>query len=179
MLTSGSPEDDLCEVYLCKTPMMFIDFLGRLFTLKPWVCGFGNSWYKHWTVAFDYSDDVVLICEGGVDHANLLTGRRFWKKKDMFNKFYRNKTFLGKHTVPKVRIETLLKQMCDCGPYDAIRNNCHKWAICFIDELGIPPPEENQAEEVVKKAILPGMSIIFSAVGVIGLVCIFARPNIS
>lgn len=179
MVMSGSSEKGVCNVYLCKTPLekSFARGLGWLFHLIVSFFGIGNAWYQHWMLAFDYGEEEILMCEAGSDITEKLTGKLSWRKRDTFNNFYQNKTFLVKCSVPERKIQNLLKQTSECGLYHPTKNNCQTWAISFLGALEIAPPEEDQAEDVVKK--VPGMSLIVSAVEVIVRVWIFARGNIS
>lgn len=71
--------------------------------------------------------------------------------------------YLGEHTIPRLHIEELLKKMSDCGPYNVIENNCETWTMSFLQQLGITPAEEHQAENVQKDATVIDFDLIFAA----------------
>lgn len=134
---------DKCEVH------RFRRTISRQWSLLPWaqcIC----TYCAHNALAFDYGDSELLICEAGIDDVGHLTGRQYWKKKSAVTKNVLQTENLGEHIIPRCHIEKLLKKMGDCGPYNVIENNCETWTMSFLQQLGITPAEEHQAEKVQK-----------------------------
>ncbi|KAL1476154.1 hypothetical protein MTO96_036722 [Rhipicephalus appendiculatus] len=125
---SGYACSDLCEVYLCSTPLQqgnsingAVNALSLLTSSSR--SASGNSWAKHWLLVFDYGED---------------------------------ERYLAKRNIPKERIDQLLRKMCDCGQYHYTDNNCQKWAQDLLRELDIEiPSEEVDARTVVTNYIQP------------------------
>ncbi|XP_077551892.1 uncharacterized protein LOC144166166 isoform X1 [Haemaphysalis longicornis] len=188
---SGTVFSDMCDVYLCNTPVQRAESFNLASSVLSYFassgsCASGDSWNKHWLLVFDYGDDEVLICDADMDSAGDLTGRKYWKKRAAFEKCYPNrlarqpsvadkrstwwrkfrgeKRYLGRHRVPDKLLEKLLKKMCDSGQYHLMSNNCQTWALDLLRELGIKPPEEeHHAGKVVKGVIIPAAVVIGGA----------------
>ncbi|KAL3171321.1 hypothetical protein MRX96_013541 [Rhipicephalus microplus] len=141
------------------------------------VCG--DSWEKHWLVVFDYGEDVVLVCDADMDHSGALTGRKYWKKRTaVFNGSYSYKKRLGKHTIPKARVEEAMLEMCDSGQYHLTRNNCQKWAKELLRRLGVVvPPDEPDAQTVVEGVVQPvvGYAVLAGAFAVVKFILFRGR----
>lgn len=174
---SSYTHSDVCDVYLCSAPIMQRDSVGSGLNVLSFfastsrsVCG--ESWEKHWLLVFDYGGDQVLICDADMDHAGDLTGRRYWKKKSVFEETYPYKRHLGKHLIPESQIERLMKKMCDSGRYHLTANNCQKWAQDMLRHLGIETPvEERDANTVMDEVIQPtliGGAIVLGAAALLG-----------
>ncbi|KAL1479402.1 hypothetical protein MTO96_051870 [Rhipicephalus appendiculatus] len=156
---SGYVCSDLCEVYLCSTPLQqgnsingAVNALSLLTSSSR--SASGNSWAKHWLLVFDYGEDEVLICDAD-NYGGDLTGRTCWKKRAVL-KTYENKKYLAKRNIPKERIDQLLRKMCDCGQYHYTENNCQKWVQDLLRELDIEmPADEVDARTVVTNYIQP------------------------
>ncbi|XP_072143388.1 uncharacterized protein [Dermacentor andersoni] len=163
---SGSMHSDFCEVYLCAAPIQStgstsVNMLSYFASAFRSVCG--NSWEKHWLVIFDYAEAAVLIYDAGQDSDGDLVGRKCWKKRTVLNKTYSYKKHLGRHCVPKARIEEVVQQMCDSGPYHLTANNCQKWVKELLGRLDIQmPSDEHDAQAVVDGVVPPavGASLI-------------------
>ncbi|XP_077551893.1 uncharacterized protein LOC144166166 isoform X2 [Haemaphysalis longicornis] len=166
---SGTVFSDMCDVYLCNTPVQRAESFNLASSVLSYFassgsCASGDSWNKHWLLVFDYGDDEVLICDADMDSAGDLTGRKYWKKRAAFEKCYPNRRYLGRHRVPDKLLEKLLKKMCDSGQYHLMSNNCQTWALDLLRELGIKPPEEeHHAGKVVKGVIIPAAVVIGGA----------------
>lgn len=169
---SGHTDSDLCDVYLCSTPIMQRDTMGSALNVLSVIASAsrsvsGQSWEKHWLLVFDYGGDEVLICDADMDHAGDLTGRRAWKKRAAFEETYPNKRHLGKHHIPESQIEECMKKMCDLGRYHLTANNCQTWAQYLLRKLRVEmPAEERDAETVVNEVIQPmavGGSVLLTA----------------
>lgn len=178
---SGSVYSEECDVYLCSRPIQ----QGESVNLASGALSFiasssrsvsGDKWNKHWLLLFDYGDDEVLVCDADMDHAGELTGRRYWKKRTAYEVTSPKRRYLGSHNVPEWLLEKLLKKICDSGHYHLIRNNCQKWALDLLRELGIEAPEEeHHAEKVVNEVIRPGAAAIGGAIAAVGLGLLAAR----
>ncbi|XP_037289900.2 uncharacterized protein LOC119184692 [Rhipicephalus microplus] len=158
--SSTSRQSQQCVVYLCHAPIQNansagVSLLSSFASASQRVCG--DSWEKHWLVVFDYGEDVVLVCDADMDHSGALTGRKYWKKRTaVFNGSYSYKKRLGKHTIPKARVEEAMLEMCDSGQYHLTRNNCQKWAKELLRRLGVVVPlDEPDAQNVVEGVVQP------------------------
>ncbi|XP_050041416.2 uncharacterized protein [Dermacentor andersoni] len=163
---SGSMHSDFCEVYLCAAPIQntgstSANMLSYFASASRSLCG--NSWEKHWLVIFDYGEDAVLVCDADMDHAGDLAGRKCWKKRTVLEETYSYKRHLGRHCVPKARIEEVVLEMCDSGRYHLTDNNCQKWVKELLGRLDIQmPSDERDAQAVVEGVVQPavGASLI-------------------
>lgn len=173
---SGSMHSDVCDVYLCRAPIQNMDsasanMLSYFASSSRSVCG--NSWEKHWLVIFDYGADVVLVCDANMDHAGDLTGRKYWKKRNIFKNTYSYKRHLGTHRVPEERIDEVMRNMCDTGRYHLTNNNCQKWVKELLRRLGVQTPsDEHDAQTVVEEVFQPAIGAAL-IVGVMALATFF------
>uniref|UniRef100_A0A131Z0J5 LRAT domain-containing protein n=1 Tax=Rhipicephalus appendiculatus TaxID=34631 RepID=A0A131Z0J5_RHIAP len=158
--SSSSTQSHQCVVYLCRAPIQngnsaSLSLLSSFASVSQRVCG--NSWEKHWLVVFDYGEDAVLVCDADMDHSGALTGRKYWKVRTaVFNGSFSYKKRLGKHTIPKARIEEVMREMCDSGQYHLTNNNCQKWAKELLHRLGVEVPlDEPDAQAVVDDVVQP------------------------
>ncbi|KAK8784893.1 hypothetical protein V5799_008743 [Amblyomma americanum] len=156
-MSDSTRSSDLCNVYLCSTPIQQPGSRALSFFASSSRSVTGHSWEKHWLVAFDYGGPQVFVCDADMDHAGDLTGRSTWKSRKVLEEVYPYKRHLGEHRIPQARIETVVKKMSASGSYHLTKNNCQKWAERFLRELGIQITLcEPQAEEVVERVIIPG-----------------------
>lgn len=147
--------EECCDVYLCITPLLW----SFSFFASSSGSSCGESWCKHWLLAFDYGGDKVLICDAAKDSGGELTGRKSWKKRAAFYKSDPKKRYLGKYYIPE-RVLDKIMESCDSGPYDLTRNNCQTWVLKLLRRLGIQQPvEQDHAEKVVNEVIAPGAVI--------------------
>ncbi|XP_077495511.1 uncharacterized protein LOC144106538 [Amblyomma americanum] len=156
-MSDSTRSSDLCNVYLCSTPIQQPGSRALSFFASSSRSVTGHSWEKHWLVAFDYGGPQVFVCDADMDHAGDLTGRSTWKSRKVLEEVYPYKRHLGEHRIPQARIETVVRKMSASGSYHLTKNNCQKWAERFLRELGIQITLcEPQAEEVVERVIIPG-----------------------
>lgn len=152
---------DVCNVYFCSRPIWLSTIA---FSVSSSASGCGASWHKHWSLAFEYGHDQVLICEAVKGSLRQLQGQFTWINKSDFEKTNPNKKKLGRYIIPKLRIDNAVRKMCNSGDYHLTRNNCQNWVLELLRILGIEPPkEERHAEEVVEEFIRPGAAIGASA----------------
>ncbi|XP_054920757.1 uncharacterized protein [Dermacentor andersoni] len=137
---SGSMHSDMCNVYYCHEPIQqtgsaIANVLSYFGSWSGSACG--DSREKHWLAVFDYGEDMVTVCEADMDYAGNLSGRKYWRKRTVFNNIYSNKRHLGKHRVPEARIHEAMRKTCNMGPYHPTNNN---FQIARTPEVSMPAP---------------------------------------
>ncbi|XP_075744090.1 uncharacterized protein LOC119184693 [Rhipicephalus microplus] len=76
-----------------------------------------------------------------------------------------NKRHLGEHTLPKARVQDVVKEMRYMGKYHATENNCQKWVMELLRRLRMQaPPDQLDAETVVGSA---KPAVITTIVGIV------------
>ncbi|KAL1477639.1 hypothetical protein MTO96_017103 [Rhipicephalus appendiculatus] len=168
---------ETCDAYLCSKAIRIGCLLTGIASSSKSVCG--NLWHKHWMVTFDYGGNELLVCEatkdrkGGTRRALVLGG-----EDSRPQRLHRH---LGEHTLPKARIEDVVKEMRYMGRYHATKNNCQKWVMELVRRLEIEAPRDQlDAETVVNTAKPPIITTIVGTVllaGAVGIAkCAFGPP---
>ncbi|KAL1477641.1 hypothetical protein MTO96_017105 [Rhipicephalus appendiculatus] len=114
--------------------------------------GRSTGWWSSTTAKTRCSSAMLTWTTRGA-----LTGRKYWKVRTaVFNGSFSYKKRLGRHTIPKARIEEVMREMCDSGQYHLTNNNCQKWAKELLHRLGVEVPlDEPDAQAVVDDVVQP------------------------
>ncbi|XP_075746241.1 uncharacterized protein LOC142803867 [Rhipicephalus microplus] len=154
---------ETCDAYLCSKSIKCGCLLNGIASSSQSVCG--NLWHKHWLVAFDYGGNELLVCEATKDRKKELIGRWSLEEKTAVHNVYSYERHLGEHTLPKARVEDVVKEMRYMGKYHATENNCQKWVTELLRRLRIQaPPDQLDAEIVVGRA---KPAVITTIVGIV------------
>ncbi|XP_077551270.1 uncharacterized protein LOC144164915 [Haemaphysalis longicornis] len=139
--------DDVCDVYFCSRPIWLSNIA---FSVSSSGSGCGDPWHHHWSVAFEYGPDRVLICEAAKDASGRLQGRWMWINKCYFKETNPNKKKLGSYNIHKDSIENAVRNISNSGHYHLTKNNCQNWVLQLLELLRIKPPEgARHAKDVV------------------------------
>ncbi|XP_077508104.1 uncharacterized protein LOC144119321 [Amblyomma americanum] len=134
-----------CEVVLFAPPLgngsaAAVDwFLTRVAGFVPSRSGW--AWYRHWGVAFIYSDGNALYCNAGCDlSTGELVGNWTWLTTEDQDAMAANQMPLGKHCIPESKVAAAIQDLRGLGQYHVTRNNCQKWVTKLLKKLGIIIP---------------------------------------
>ncbi|XP_077492654.1 uncharacterized protein LOC144103828 [Amblyomma americanum] len=168
-----------CDVYLCKAPPQDYRSIFMGLCSPPLKQQCINLWHRHWFLAFDYGDSLLVICDVTKDCTGKFTGWKYWKKKDDFNETYPDLEPIGQYTYRDLEVDEAIQKLGTVERGEQPHRNCRHWALELLSELNIKLPAEEDyidtgiywsavarlAIPVLIAALIPIPIVTFAALG--------------